>query len=119
MRKTLKKNIILRKTLEEDTASHAVYPAEQGRRMTGSAGTVLDVMVNAIVSYGRRVWGEGGEKSSQIRPRGSSATEGWRNYSECLFFTSLFGPNVSKTLRLPHFSEPPKKPVLAREREAR
>ena len=34
------KNIIrdiLRKTLEEDTASHAVYPAEQGRRMTGSA----------------------------------------------------------------------------------
>ena len=24
---------ILRKTLEEDTASHAVYPAEQGRRI--------------------------------------------------------------------------------------
>ena len=34
MRKTLKKNIILRKTLEEDTASHAVYPAEQGRRIS-------------------------------------------------------------------------------------
>ena len=33
LRKTLKKNIILRKTLEEDTASHAVYPAEQGRRI--------------------------------------------------------------------------------------
>ena len=33
LRKTLKKNMILRKTLEEDTASHAVYPAEQGRRI--------------------------------------------------------------------------------------
>ena len=27
---------ILRKTLEEDTASHAVYPAEQGRRIRGA-----------------------------------------------------------------------------------
>ena len=32
-RKTFKKNNLLRKTLEEDTASHAVYPAEQGRRI--------------------------------------------------------------------------------------
>ena len=31
--KTKKQQRYLRKTLEEDTASHAVYPAEQGRRI--------------------------------------------------------------------------------------
>ena len=65
--------------------------------MTGSAGTVLDVMVNARVSNGRRVWGEGGEISTQVRLAG----EGWRNFAEGLFFlvfvTSLFCANVSKT----------------------
>ena len=40
------------------------------RRMTGSAGIVLDVMVNTIVSKGRRVWEEGAKN----RPR--SATLG-------------------------------------------
>ena len=43
------------------------------RRMTGSTGTVLDVMVNAIVSNGKMVWEPGGERFTQIRPCGSSA----------------------------------------------
>ena len=73
-------------------------PGWEGWRMTGSAGTVLDGMVNAIVSNGRRrVWEGGGERFTQVRPCGSSAGQGWRNYFERLFFTSSFGPNVSKT----------------------
>ena len=79
----------LRKTLEKDTASHAVYPAEQGRRMTGSAGTVLDVMVNAIVSNGRRVWEEGGGISTQVRPCGRGLAELFRVSVFSLFFYLL------------------------------
>ena len=34
--------------------------------MTGSAGTAVDVLVSCDSSNGRRVWEEGGEKSSPI-----------------------------------------------------
>ena len=62
--------------------------------MTGSAGTVLDVMVNAIVSNGRRVWVEGVEIST---PAGGLA-EFFRER-----FSSIVSLHVSKTWRLPHF----------------
>ena len=45
--------------------------------MTGSAGTVLDVMVECDSSNGRRVWGEGGEILRQVGPAGD-AFEGQR-----------------------------------------
>ena len=53
--------------MKVERTSHTLEPGG-ARRMTGSAGKVLDVMVNAIVSNGRRVWGEGGEILPQVRP---------------------------------------------------
>ena len=38
--------------------------ARRGRRMTGSAGTAVDVLVTCDSSNGRRVWEEGGEISA-------------------------------------------------------
>ena len=56
--------------------------------MTGSAGTVLDVMVNARVSNGRRVWEEGCDKFYQVRPA-VDLFEGWRIFQ---FFSQLLLP---------------------------
>ena len=83
--------------MEVGRNSHTL-DARRGRRMTGSAGTVLDVVVSCDSSNGRRVWGEGGEILTKIRPCGSPAGEGWRNYFECFFRCFFYLPVLSKCL---------------------
>ncbi len=50
---------------EVGKTSHTL-DTRRGRRMTGSAGTAVDVLVTCDSCNGRRVWEEGGEKLPPI-----------------------------------------------------